>query len=334
MKKTYDYQREKAQLVKPSMAYQGADYDAWKQSAREKLYELLGMEKYICPGTPAMIEYDVQQEGFREIRFLMETEEGYIVPCHLWLPDGIKKPPVMICLQGHSPGMHISMGRLKTPEEAPLIESGDRDFCVRALKEGFATVALEQRNFGELQGEGRCLYSSLTAIIQGRTTIGERVHDVKVCIDTLEKQFADLVDTSRICCMGNSGGGTATAYSAALEDRIKLAVSSCAMCTYKDSIGGVPHCACNYIPHIMEYFDMQDIMAMAAPKYFIQVSGLNDPENFPIDGAKEVFAKGSKVYEQLGIKDRCALVVGNGGHRFYADDTWPLIHEMIGIKPY
>ena len=330
MKNTYDYQREKTQLIKPSMAYQGADYEKWKQSAQEKLRELLGMEKYICPGTPAIVEYDIQHDGFREIRFLMETEEGYFVPCHLWLPDGIKNPPVMICLQGHSPGMHISLGRIKTQEEAPLIENGDRDFCVRALKEGFATVALEQRNFGELQGEGRCLYSSLTAIIQGRTTIGERVHDVKVCIDTLEKQFADLVDTSRICCMGNSGGGTATAYSAALEDRIKLAVSSCAMCTYKDSIGGVPHCACNYVPHIAEFFDMDDIMAMAAPKYFIQVSGLNDPENFPIDGAKEVYEKGSRVYEQLGIKDRCALVIGNGGHRFYADDTWPIIQKMLG----
>lgn len=330
MKNTYDFHREQAQLVKPSMACRCTDYEIWKKAAREKLRELLGMEKYVSPGTPAQIEYDVQQEGFREIRFLMETEAGYLVPCHLWLPDGVKKPPVMICLQGHSPGMHISLGRIKTQEETPLIENGDRDFCVRALKEGFATVALEQRNFGELMGEGRCLYSSLTAILQGRTTIGERVHDISVCIDTLEKQFADLVDVGRISCMGNSGGGTATAYAAALEDRIKLAMPSCAMCTYRDSVGAVPHCACNYIPHIAEFFDMDDLMAMAAPKYFIQVSGLNDPENFPIEGAKEVFEKGSRVYEQLGIRNRCALVIGNGGHRFYADDAWPYVHQMLG----
>ena len=330
MKNTYQFHIEQMKKVIPSMTYDGGDYESWKDCARKKLHELLGMEKYQYPGKPAAIEYDVQQDGFREIRFLMETEEGYIVPAHLWIPDGIPKPPVMICLQGHSPGMHISLGRPKKSEEAHLIEDGDRDFCVRAIKEGFAAVALEQRNFGELEGEGRCLYSTLTAILQGRTTVGERVHDVTVCIDTLEKQFADLVDTDRICCMGNSGGGTATAYSAALEDRIKLAVSSCAMCTYRDSVGDVPHCACNYVPNIAEYFDMDDLMAMAAPKYFIQVSGLIDPENFPIDGAKEVFQKGSRVYEQLGIKAHCALVIGNGGHRFYADDTWPLIHKMLG----
>jgi len=328
MKNTYDYQKEKASFVKPSMSYSGGDYEAWKSLARNKLRELLGMDKYLCPHTPALIEYDKQQDGFREIRFLMETEEGYFVPCHLWLPDGIEKPPVIICLQGHSPGMHISMARLKSPNEAHLIEDGDRDFCVRAVKEGVAAVALEQRNFGEVQGEGKCLDSALTALLYGRTTIGERVHDVTVCIDTLQKQFADLVDTDKICCMGNSGGGTATAYTAALEDRIKVAVPSCAMCTYRDSIVDLSHCACNYVPHIAEFFDMNDLMAMAAPKAFIQVSGLND-SIFPIEAAKSVFEKGCSAYEQLDLEDNCALVIGNGGHRFYADDTWPLIHKML-----
>ena len=329
MKNTYDYQKERARFVTPSMSFDGGDCEAWQKSAKEKLRDLLGMDKYICPGRPAVIEYDTKQKGFREIRFLMESEEGYFVPCHLWLPDGVDNPPVIICLQGHSPGMHISMGRLKSEKEAHLIENGDRDFCVRAVKEGFAAVALEQRNFGELQGEGKCLDSSLTALMLGRTTIGERVHDITVCIDTLCNQFAHLVDTDKICCMGNSGGGTATAYVAALEDRIKLAVPSCAMCTYLDSIIDLVHCSCNYVPRIAEFFDMGDLLAMAAPTPFIQVSGLED-NIFPIDAAKAVFEKGSKAYEQLGAKDKCALVVGNGGHRFYADDTWPLIHKMLG----
>lgn len=329
MKNTYQFHIEKMKEVLPSMTYQGENNEAWRIEARKQLGTLLGMEKYHCPGRPAIVEYDVQREGFREIRFVMETEEGYFVPCHLWLPEGIRKPPVMICLQGHSPGMHISLGRTK-PEDDPMPPGeGDRDFSVRAVREGFAAVALEQRNFGELQGEGRCLYSSLTALLQGRTTIGERVHDVSVCIDVLKNQFAELLDTENISCMGNSGGGTATAYAAALEDRLKLAMTACAMCTFRDSIGDVPHCACNYVPHIAEYFDMNDLMAMAAPKCFIQVSGTYDPENFPLEGAKTVFEKGSRVYEQLGIKDRCVLVIGNAGHRFYADDAWPWVHKLL-----
>ena len=130
--------------------------------------------------------------------------------------------------------------------------------------------------------------------------------------------------------MGNSGGGTATAYIAALEERIVLAMPSCAMCTFKDSIGAMHHCVCNYVPKIAEYFDMNDLMAMAWPKYYVQVSGLED-KIFPISGAEEVFNKGKSVYEAQNSGEKCVLVKGNGGHRFYADDAWEIVHKFLGI---
>ena len=191
---------------------------------------------------------------------------------------------------------------------------------------------MEQRNFGECGGDERgphCYESSLTSLLMGRTTIGERVWDVSRLIDVIETEFKDEIDISKICLVGNSGGGTATAYSAALEDRIVLAIPSCAMCAYKDSIGARTHCACNYVPHIAEYFDMGDLMAMAAPKYFIQVSGTEDAD-FPLFAAKDVFEKGKKAYDTLGISDKCTLVIGKGGHRFYADSAWPFVHKYIG----
>ena len=169
----------------------------------------------------------------------------------------------------------------------------------------------------------------MTALLMGRTTIGERVWDVQRLVDVLEESFADRVDVSCVCCMGNSGGGTTTAYIAALEDRVKLAMPSCAMCTYKDSIGAMRHCTCNYVPHIAEYFDMGDLMAMAYPKYFVQVSGMED-SIFPIFAAREVFAKGKKLYEDMGAGQRCVMVEGNSGHRFYADDAWPEVHRLLG----
>lgn len=228
--------------------------------------------------------------------------------------------------------MHISLGRPKFEGDEQSINEGDRDFVVRAVKEGFAAIALEQRNFGELGGDEngpRCFESSMTALLMGRTTLGERVWDIMKLIDVLESDFKDKVDVNNICCMGNSGGGTATVYTAALEDRIKLAMPSCAMCTYKDSIGAMNHCSCNYVPNIANFFDMGDLMAMAYPKNFIQVSGKEDPI-FPIDGAREVFAKGKSAYESMGDGGKCFLVEGNGGHRFYADDSWPIIHKIIG----
>ncbi len=332
MKTAYEYTKERMQVLKPSKSYNGVAFENWKAESREILSNLLGMDKFDKADPKVDVEYEKDTEDGVEIRFTFQSEEGYRVPCHLLLPEGVSNPPVMICLQGHSKGMHVSLGRIKFSGDEVSIFYGDEDFCRRGTKEGFATVAIEQRNFGECGGSEKgpdCLASTVTTLLTGRTTIGERVWDVMRLIDVLETEFQDKMDLSTICCVGNSGGGTATAYLAALEDRIVLAMPSCAMCTFKDSIGGMPHCSCNYVPRIAEYFDMNDLMAMAYPKYFIQVSGILDPI-FPIQGAKEVFEKGKEIYVQRGHEDRCTLVQGDYGHRFYADDAWPVVHQYIG----
>jgi len=333
MKSAYDNNKALIQKSFPSMAFDGKNYEKWKIRARGKLSQLLGMDKFTYVPFDTEIEYEKKTEKATEIRFTFQSEKGYRVPCQMMIPIDANNPPVMICLQGHSTGMHISLGIAKYAGDREIMSEGDRDFCVRAVKEGFAAVALEQRNFGECGGfEKRtgCFESALTALLIGRTTIGERVWDISRLIDVLESDFAGKVDTDKICCMGNSGGGTATAYAAALEDRIALCMPSCAMCTFKDSIGAMEHCACNYVPHIAEYFDMDDLMAMACPKYYIQVSGAEDPI-FPFFGAEKVFEKGKKAYEACGKGNLCTLVKGNGGHRFYADDAWQVVHKYIGF---
>ncbi len=328
MKTSYDYAKELVQQVNPTCSYKGENYDAWKKDAREKLYNLLGMDKFSAVALETEIEFTEKRENSTEIRFTFQSEKGYRVPCHLLLPDGVENPPVIICLQGHSTGMHISLGTPKYENDEKTIAGGDRDFCVRAVKEGFAAIALEQRNFGEM-GATQCHNPSMTNLLIGRTTIGERVWDISRLIDVIETDFADKVDVNCISLMGNSGGGTATAYAAALEDRIVLAMPSCAMSTFKDSIGAMYHCQCNYVPNIANVFDMGDLMAMACPKYFVQVSGKEDPI-FPLFAAKKVFEDGKKAYADNGFADRVALVEGDGAHRFYADDSWPIVHKFLG----
>lgn len=333
MKTAYEHNKELMKMQKPSMAYDGKNFENWKSSAREKLSQLLGMDKFTKVAPELEIEYEKKIDNATEIRFTFQSEKGYRVPCHLLLPDGVENPPVMICLQGHSKGMHISLGRPKYEGDERSINGGDRDFCVRAIKEGFATIALEQRNFGECGGTEvgpQCFESSMTALLMGRTTLGERVWDISRLIDVIETEFADKVDINKICCMGNSGGGTATTYVAALEDRIVLAMPSCAMCAFTESIAAMKHCSCNYVPKIAEYFDMGDLMAMACPKYFIQVSGIEDC-GFLIAGSEAVYEQGKRAYVDCGQEARCTLVKGSEGHRFYADDAWPFVHKLLGI---
>lgn len=318
--------------IAPSMRYDGKqDFNEWREELRKKLIELIGIDTFVKCDPQFEIEYEKETDEYSETRFSIQSEEGYRFPAVLRVPKNVEgKIPVVICLQGHSTGFHISLGEPKYERDYASIANGDRDFAVRIIKEGYAALAIEQRDFGECGGAGEqgpdCYISSMTALLIGRTTIAERVWDVSRAIDALEEHF-DCIDKDRIYCMGNSGGGTTTYYAACLEDRIKIAMPSCSVCTYRDSIMPQHHCACNFIPRSALYFDMGDLSALIAPRKLIVVNGKEDVI-FPDDGVNETYGIIKEMYKQAGAEDNCNLVTGDGGHRFYADDAWPVFKEL------
>ena len=265
-----------------------------------------------------------ETEDFSLIRFRFQSEENYFVPCYLLFPKGATgKIPLVVCLQGHGKGAHASLGRTKY--EGEVIAGGDRDYALQIVSHGMAALAIEQRNFGECGGTEKgpdCYISAMTAIMLGRTTIGERAWDISRALDVVLDRFGDRVDENKIACMGNSGGGTATLYAACLDERIAAAMSSCAVSTYYESIAKVKHCACNFVPSIALNFDMGDLCGLVAPRPLVVVSGQQDLI-FPIESAKECFELAKDYYRAAGAPDSCAMVVGAEGHRFYAADAWP-----------
>jgi len=74
---------------------------------------------------------------------------------------------------------------------------------------------------------------------------------------------------------------------------------------------------------------MGDLVAMACPKYYVQVNGAED-KIFPLAGAKACFEQGKRAYASLGFADRLTHVIGEEGHRFYADKAWPAVHKYMG----
>lgn len=306
----------------------------WQNTVREKLRELLGV-------TPARVPLDLQIESrtnldeYEEIRFHFTTEANALVPCHLLLPSGVKAPvPVVICLQGHSTGMHISLGRPKYPGDEDLIHGGDRDFALQVVREGWAALVLEQRCFGERADQRpapvhdhsrTCDHATMAALLLGRTMIGERTWDVSRAIDALE-HFPEL-DLGRIGCMGNSGGGTISFYAACLDQRISIVMPSCSFCAYENSIGDKDHCPDNYIPGVLRHFELGDLAGAVAPRPMVVVAGRQDVI-FPIEGVQTAYAVAERIYEAVGAAGQCRLVVGEGGHRFYAEPSWPVFREL------
>ena len=317
----------------PALRWDGiTPIEQHRAACTETLTKLLGLDTFsLCE---PLFEITVEDElhGNRHIHFTLQTEQGYFTHCDLLLPrEQTGKLPLCVALQGHSKGAHISLGTPKYPGDEELISSGDRDFCVRAVAEGFAALAIEQRAFGQCGGTVHgpaCERPAMTALLLGRTLIGERVWDVMRVLDAIEAHFGDLITMKGSVLMGNSGGGTATYYTACLEHRFAGFMPSCAVCTYHDSIVAIHHCTCNYVPGIARYFDMGDLAVMIAPKKLVVVCGKQD-DIFPLHGVQKTFEIIKGLYAASDAPDNCALVIGHEGHRFYADAAWQVMKGLL-----
>ena len=229
--------------------------------------------------------------------------------------------------------MHNSIAVDFHDETKAIGIENDRDFGLTAMANGFAALCIEQRSFGErkerqmaIDGQSMCGGAAMHALMLGRTLIGERVFDVDRGIDYLATR--PDIDIKRVGVMGNSGGGTTTVFSAALLPRVRFAMPSCYFNTWQASILGVYHCVCNFVPDLALWADMSDILGLFAPKPVTVVAGRSD-DIFPVAATRKAFTDLSKVYKAFEAADRCKLVIGPQGHRFYADLAWPVMSKLL-----
>lgn len=74
-------------------------------------------------------------------------------------------------------------------------------------------------------------------------------------------------------------------------------------------------------------------MGLFAPKPLVLVAGKEDPI-FPINATRRAFRDLQRIYNACGANNLCHLVVGDGGHRFYAEDAWPgMLKEIERTRP-
>ena len=105
------------------------------------------------------------------------------------------------------------------------------------------------------------------------------------------------VDPSRIGCVGNSGGGTLTAYIAALDPRVTVAAICCYITTLRRRMGNRIQEDPSADPEqdifgfVSEGIDHAGLLAMRVPRPTLLGTARFD--FFPIEGAREIFARRS-----------------------------------------
>lgn len=317
----YLYERQPRQL--PFRATSAEDFQVWKQQLRAKAAALLGIAGRPLPATISAEQVQAIDRGsYVEEKYALDVGDHAFAPMYVLVP---KVPPpykAIMAFHGHAPSIQYILGNY--PEGYTLPEHLDAtDAYARAFAEaGYLVVAVEQRGFGErVAGQfgtfdhySSCRQLSFDYLLKGRTMVGERCRDGMIALNYLQTR-SDVIPGA-VGCMGHSGGGTTTLWLSALDDRIKVAAVTCYLCSFRQSILGVPHCECNYVPHILEYAEMGDLAAMIAPRPLLAVAREQDPI-FPIDGVRDQCATIQKAYDLLGVSERCALAVAPGDHDYY-----------------
>jgi len=306
--------------------------EAWQKQLRVKVTELVGG----FPATHGPLNAQTLEvrefPAYRREKFLFESRPGLEVLGYLLTPTAAKPPfRTMICVPGHGRGVDDIVGIDDKGNDRTTKDGYQHDFAIQVAEHGLAAVAIEPLAFGcrrgtqakkEGLGHSSCQPVAGAALLLGQTMIGWRVFDVMRTIDWIETR--NELDASRVGCMGISGGGTCTTFSAALEPRIKAAMISGYLNTFRDSIFSLSHCIDNYVPGILNWAEMYDIAGLIAPRPLFAESGTKD-DIFPIEASRASFARVKKVYEALGATDNCQHEVFEGEHSFHGVEGIPFL---------
>lgn len=310
----------------PRLSFAAAkmDFNHWQPLARQKLLELLGPFPEKVP-LAAEQEEPVQCEGYTRIRVVFDSEEHMSVPCILLVPEcASKKAPVpaILCSHGHGNfGKEPVAGIALTQRHLDDIRDMNYDYARQMAQAGFVTLVPDLRGFGErgqdigmVPGHDACDMDYVKGTLLGISPLAGNIWDMMCCIDFLET--LPYVDGTRIGMMGLSQGGTMTAFTTAVEPRIKAA----------DIIGYVnpflgfgfergKFCGSQVVPGLYQWLDTHDIAGLIAPRPLLMEMGRND-KCFFFEDLYKGFERTREIYLEAGAQDRLYSDVHEGPHAF------------------
>jgi uncharacterized protein (TIGR03435 family) len=289
-----------------------ADAEKRREMVRRKVIELIGGLPQSTGPVAVKSFGTIAGDGFRIEKLAYESLPNFWVTANLYVPTGSQGPfPAVVLTPGHE-----ASGK-----------TGQYSWGVNFARIGMVALALDPIGQGErLQyydaekkaslvgaATGEHGMANLPTLLVGDNLERYMVHDGMRAIDYLSGR-AD-VDAKRIGALGCSGGGTATAVLAALDERVQAAGTACYITSFEallPSATGVQE-AEQSIPHFIESgLDLADWVEAAAPRPYAIISTTEDM--FPFEGARQSYNEAKRIYGLYGAGDRLQWITGAGGH--------------------
>src|SRR6056297_1865770 len=288
----------------------------YQQSLRDRFVSNLGGFPERTP-LNARVTGTVQRDGYRVEKVLFESRPGHYVTglCFVPEPDRFQKPyPGVLVVCGHSANGKGYEGYQTAT--AMLAKNGIVGLIIDPICQGERLQHLDEDHSVVVSSstQGHTLVG-LGAILLGQNTARIEVWDAMRGVDYLQQR--PDVAPDRLGCMGNSGGGTQTAYMMALDDRIRAASPSCYVTTMERLLHtiGPQDAEQNIFGQIGWGMDHSDYLLMRAPIPILMCTATHD--FFSIEGAWTSFRRGKRVYSRLGFPERISLAEVDEKHGWH-----------------
>lgn len=309
----------------------------WQADLKTVFQKKLGdFKKYTQPANPVLLE-KVDMGDYERLRVEIDTVSSMKMPVYVLIPKNIgdKKVPAVLAVHGHGYGSRGAVGlahdgSIRTEEEY------HKDFAIELVKRGMVVVVPELIGFGErkLQADkdsgspidNSCYMISSQLLLMGKTIAGLRIQECRQVIDYM--QALKEIDGQRIGCMGISGGGLVAAFTSALDDRIKATVVSGYTSTFKGSIMDRRHCLDNYIPGILEYAEMPELIGLIAPRPLFIEAGKDD-HLFPVRDVLYAIDKLKHIYSHFEAEELVHSHIFAGGHEINGEESFDWLETKL-----
>jgi len=282
-----------------------------QEAVRKKLLQLVGPLPKKTP-LNARVTGVIQKEEYRLEKLIYESLPGYYVTAALFIPQDLKgKAPAVIYASGHTANGFRSVSY--------------QHIIINLVKKGFVVLAFDPVGQGErLQyydekaGKSRFgpttehSYPGAQCYISGYSPALYFIWDGIRSLDYLLTRKE--VDPDRIGMTGRSGGGTQTAYTAALDDRILAAAPECFITSMEYILKsiGPQDAEQNLIHMISEGLDHADLLEVRAPKPALMITTTRD--FFSIQGARETYGEVKQFYNALNAGEQIGMVEDDEVH--------------------
>lgn len=262
---------------------------------------------------------EVDMSRYRRQLITFQTDSETRTPAYLCIPkhssEAEKRFPAVLCLHptDNLVGHQVVVGLAGKP---------GRQYAAELAERGYVTLAPAYPHLANYWPNlGRLGYSSGTM---------KAIWDNQRAIDLLSSLA--YVDMSRgVGAIGHSLGGHNAIYTAVLEPRISVIVSSCGFDSYRDYYDGNVRnwyfgrgwCQIRYMPKMSDYrerlaeipFDFPELLAALSPRP-IFINAPQRDSNFRWQSVDRCVESARKVYDLFGAADRVSVVHPDCDHNF------------------